>query len=451
MLADLSLPISPLHPVAETFDAVVLGAGISGLVAASVLLGQGARRVLVVDEYDHVGGNHIDWSKDGYTFDVGSLIFQDDSPLLRHFPELTSLYVEIDPSWGRLNPQGMVTAYPISVRDDILRAGPLEIARMLMSLARARLFGRRLRNARDFARFWIGQHLLQRSGLESYMRRFYGVAPEEIDVELAHKRMGWISEHARLAVFARRLLLARKPAPRSNRQMARPRAGFAPLYAVAVERLQAGGAHFRLSTQVRSIVRRDGVFTLDLGGESVSCNRLVSTIPIHRAQQMCGLGDGRHLESVTLISLYFSFAGQRGFAQPIIYNFSHEGAWKRLTVYSDFYGRANGREYFGVEVVGHYADNSIDKAEADFRRHMRQTGLFDGDLVLEGAQLLDNAYPIYRGNAAQCAAEAVAALAAFGVESIGRQGAFNYQPTARVTTLDAETALRRGEPAGDSR
>jgi hypothetical protein len=37
----------------------------------------------------------------------------------------------------------------------------------------------------------------------------------------------------------------------------------------------------------------------------------------------------------------------------------------------------------------------------------------------------------------------MAALRAFGVESLGRQGAFDYQPTARDTTLKAEAALRR--------
>src|SRR6516162_4392458 len=66
---------------AERFDAIVLGAGISGLVATSILLEQGCEQVLVVDEYDHVGGNHIDRTIGDYTFDVGSFIFQDDSPL----------------------------------------------------------------------------------------------------------------------------------------------------------------------------------------------------------------------------------------------------------------------------------------------------------------------------------------------------------------------------------
>ena len=82
----------------EAVDAIVLGAGISGLVSASILLNQGYQRVLIVDEYDHVGGNHIDVQIGEYTFDIGSFIFQDDSPLLRHLPELLPLYCRVNPT-----------------------------------------------------------------------------------------------------------------------------------------------------------------------------------------------------------------------------------------------------------------------------------------------------------------------------------------------------------------
>jgi len=105
-------------------DVVVLGAGMSGLVGTTVLLDQGAGRVVVLDTYQAVGGNHLDVRLGPFTFDVGSFIFQDDSPLLVHFPELLELYVPIKPSWSRLNPQGVVTEYPFSVRVDVLDAGP---------------------------------------------------------------------------------------------------------------------------------------------------------------------------------------------------------------------------------------------------------------------------------------------------------------------------------------
>ncbi|WP_259186123.1 FAD-dependent oxidoreductase [Rhizobium sp. BK176] len=441
---DTSLQVVPLSKFPH-FDAVVLGAGISGLVAASILSEQG-QRTLVVDDYSHVGGNHMDWtSPEGYTFDVGSLIFQDDSPLLRHFPELLPRYVPINPTWGRLNPQGRITVYPISVRDDILAAGPLGLSRIAFSLIYARLFRRNMRNARDFARYWIGAYLLQRSGLETYMKRFYGIEPEKIDLDLARKRMGWISEHASIKGLLRKFTLIRRQAAAGpvNRQMARPREGFASLYDVAVQRLKVAGVSFRLSAGIRKLSKLNDGFEVSLADGPVFTKRVISTIPIPAAERLCDLPSHSALKTITLITLYFSFRGTRGFQQSIIYNFSHEGFWKRLTVYSDFYGSQNDREYFAVEVIASQV-LTVDQAEADFRNHTRANALFTGELKLEGSQILENAYPIYSQGAAQHATQAIAKLRQFGIESIGRQGAFNYQPTARVSTIEVEAALGSG-------
>ncbi|CCM78305.1 FAD-dependent oxidoreductase [Rhizobium mesoamericanum] len=424
----------------QQFDVVVLGAGISGLVAASILSAQG-NSVVVIDEYDHVGGNHMDWSSnEGYTFDVGSLIFQDDSPLLRHFPELLERYVPIEPTWGRLNPQGKITIYPISVRDDIIGAGPIGVIRIFASVLYARIFQRRMENARDFARFWIGSYLLHRSGLGTYMRRFYGINPEEIDLDLARKRMLWIADYASLINLIRRLARRKRSTGPKNRQLARPREGFESLYRSAVLRLESGGVVFKLKTSVRQLHKTDCGYELLLDEGTLSSARIVSTVPISVAERICGNGQTSALNTITLISLYFSFAGERGFPQSIIYNFSHEGSWKRLTVYSDFYGRVADREYFAVEVIASTA-TTPEEAEAQFRQHVCANGLFRGDLQLEGSHVLTNAYPIYSKGASQIAAEAIARLKSFGIESIGRQGGFNYQPTARVSTIDVETAI----------
>lgn len=422
------------------YDAVVLGAGVSGLVSASVITKQGFKRVLIVDEYRHIGGNHMDWSSNGYTFDIGSLIFQDDSPLLTHFPELLSLYVPIEPRWGRLTPQRIVTDYPISLRDDIVGSGPAGMLRIFGSVCYARLFQRKMHDAKDFARYWIGSELLRRSGLESYMRRFYGLALEQIDIDLAQKRMLWISEHASLRNLFGRLFRPKRKG-QTNRQLARPKAGFASLYRLAQDNLEKRGVTFALGAKPVAIDRVDGGFRLRLEDRLVTARRVISTIPIERAQALCNMERSAGLETTTLISLYFSFSGKRGFSQPIMYNFSHDGAWKRLTVYSDFYGPADGREYFGVEVIGEQVDGSTDAAERDFRDHVKANGLFEGDLTLEGSETLTHAYPVYARGAARQAEEARAALTDFGIESFGRHGGFNYQPTARVSTLDAEAAL----------
>jgi hypothetical protein len=133
-----------------------------------------------------------------------------------------------------------------------------------------------------------------------------------------------------------------------------------------------------------------------------------------------------NLQTVTLISLFFSFSGDRGFKDSILYNFSHTGAWKRLTVYSDFYGLSGGREYFAVEVNADHVLGSVETAEHDFRRHTSEKGLFAGDLRLEGSNTLSNAYPVYTDKADEQAANAIAALRKLGIESFGRQGGFDY-------------------------
>jgi hypothetical protein len=427
--------------VTDRCNAIVLGAGISGLVSASVLLKQGCGRVIIVDEYPHIGGNHIDWSSDGYTFDIGSIIFQDDSPLLKHFPELLEHYVPINPSWSRLTPQGIVTAYPLSVKDDILAAGPVEIAKILASVVYARVFRRKMRNAKEFAQYWIGDRLLQRSGLDSYMMRFYGVPSDQIGIKLAKKRMLWISEHSSLwSVLARLAQPKRSP---TNRQLARPREGDGQLYAVAAARLAERGGTIITHAKMLCLVNCGDYFCLTLDDKTILADRVISTIPIRRVETLCNLPASEMLETITLLTLYFSFAGERGFGEAILYNFSHKGAWKRLTVYSDFYGRCGNREYFAVEVISNHIQGSVEDAERDFRAHVAANQLFTGDLKLEGHQFLENAYPIYKGQADLEASRAVKALKAVGIESFGRQGGFNYQPTARVSTLEAEAALQR--------
>ncbi len=421
------------------FDAIVLGAGISGLVSASVIERQGVKNILIADEYDHPGGNHINVNIDEYTFDIGSFIFQDDSPLLAHFPELLDHYIPIEVSLERLNPQGKVTRYPISVKEDILAAGPLVIARILLSAAKARLFHHQQNGARAFARFWIGDYLLRRSGLENYMERFNGAKASKIDLDFAQRRMGWIKEHAMVATHIKRFF--QPLAPATNTQMVRPFDGFAPLYEHAQNNLEARGISFALGKEIQEIRKVGDLFEINIGGSQYTTERVISTVPIPKTQTLCGLNVDDKLQSVTLVSLFFSFEGDRGFIAPVMFNFSYDGAWKRITMHSDFYGLRKGRQFFCVEVISSDTSSSVEAAEKDFREHVQANGLFKGELKLEGGHVLQNAYPVYINNASQRAKDAMEQLAEFGIESIGRQGRFDYQPTARASTVEAEALL----------
>jgi protoporphyrinogen oxidase len=323
------------------------------------------------------------------------------------------------------------------------------MARISLSLLFARLFQRKIGSARDFARYWIGDHLLYSSGLESYMKRFYGLPPDQIDIKLAEKRMLWISENASISSIVRRLLRSFNKHPPANHQLVRPKEGFEYLYEVAAEKLKRGDVTFSLGAIPRSLSKIGRTFHLKLDDRSVHSDRLISTIPINHVEALCGLRS-EALDNITLLSLFFSFAGERHFAPSILYNFSHRGAWKRLTMHSDFYGRVHGREYFSVEVVASHIGRSVQLGEQDFVEHVRSNGLFDGDLQLEGSTILENAYPVYTKASGEHAARAMSSLEAMGIESFGRQGGFNYQPTARVSTIEAEISLSRHSRSRDA-
>lgn len=438
----MTRPDAADRPDPNRYDAIVLGAGMTGLASADILVEQGAERVLILDEYVQLGGNHVDVEINGYTFDVGSLIFQDDAPIVARFPVLLEHYVEVEPKWTRLTPQRRVSDYPISIREDLISAGAVEILRIALSLAVARVRLRRQRNALEFAHYWLGPRMARRSGLERYIQRLCGLPAQFIDLEFARSRMGWIAEYARVGKVFGLLRTSRRSAPsrQTNRQLVRPRDGFAALYAPVGDALAAKGVEIRLGEQIASL-RSDaeGVSVTTAAGV-VSAPRLVSTIPIPHALHLFG-EEAPELPTVTLVSLFFSFSGERRFGSSILYNFALDGTWKRLTMYSDFYGEHHGREYFTVEVVEHEGEPNVERSAAEFRAHTAANGLFDGELHLEGANVLSNAYPIFTAGSSARAAQGVARLRELGVESFGRQGGFQYQPTARSSVRTAERAL----------
>ena len=57
----------------SNYDAIVIGSGIGGLVAATQLAVKGAK-VLVLEKYVIPGGSSGYYERDGYTFDVGSSV-----------------------------------------------------------------------------------------------------------------------------------------------------------------------------------------------------------------------------------------------------------------------------------------------------------------------------------------------------------------------------------------
>jgi all-trans-retinol 13,14-reductase len=59
------------NPIADHWDAIVIGSGIGGLAAAALLAKHGGQRVLVLERHYVAGGFTQSFHRPGYEWDVG--------------------------------------------------------------------------------------------------------------------------------------------------------------------------------------------------------------------------------------------------------------------------------------------------------------------------------------------------------------------------------------------
>ncbi|MGH6911636.1 MAG: NAD(P)-binding protein, partial [Phenylobacterium sp.] len=234
------------HPV------VILGAGVSGLVAADVLAAAG-HQVIILEPYERLGGNQRSRTIGDYTFDIGSFVFVAGSPFFRRFPAAEALCLPARIRVNRITPQGRISRYPYSVADDLLRRGPVEIVRTFLSLCHGRLTSSKPESAASFARYHLGDRLFTQSGLQAYIRRLCGVSADEVEYRFADKRMAWITRTLSFSALAARLRPRPKTAAAQPANLVRPREGFEALFAPVAAHLAARGVTIRLNCAIEGI------------------------------------------------------------------------------------------------------------------------------------------------------------------------------------------------------
>jgi phytoene dehydrogenase-like protein len=94
--------IGPSRGLAPSYDAVVIGAGVGGLVCANLLARDGLR-VLLIDQHTLVGGYCSTFTRRGYTFDAASHFY----PLLGNRSTITGRLLEelgVETNWVKMDP-----------------------------------------------------------------------------------------------------------------------------------------------------------------------------------------------------------------------------------------------------------------------------------------------------------------------------------------------------------
>ncbi|MDA5558139.1 FAD-dependent oxidoreductase [Shimia sp. MMG029] len=411
---------------------LILGGGIAGLAAANALSSAG-RKVLVIEASDQLGGMHASRDIGPYTFDLGSIFYEDTASLLNLAPGLRDLCQQKKRTQRRILPDGTLRHYPIEPKD-ILRWPIGKLMRAGFSMAWARLFKRLDGSLQGICAARLGPVLFRETGLRDYTVHFNRLPPEEIAEAFYHERMKFVhqaTEVRRVFRSAWRALLGRpfRAKPRAPLYY-RPRSGYGTLFERIENVLRARGVAFVMGAEVTRIVQDGDGAIVETSAGPFSGTGVVGAMSIDALHEAC-FGERSGLESLDLLSLFVSAETLSDEAGDVLFNFHSGGGWKRATIYSRLYPDAGvTREYFTVEVTVP-RDEVPDAQDAfdRFREHLSDLGIATG-LRLEGSHVSAGAYPLLlRGKGAQ-AQTVINRLQDAGVHLVGRQGRFEYLPTS---------------------
>ena len=404
----------------------VLGGGAAGVVAAQELAVRGAA-VELFERQAQLGGLHRSIVLGGDAFDTGTFFFSHKHGLVESFPALRSVFISVDPPRLSLTPNGTLDKYPISISGYLRSHGSMHCGRAVCSLLVSKFRDRRRDTVEKFVQFYTGRQLYNDTGLRHYIERLYGVPDSEVGIEFARQRLGYIEKFLKNHLRARitRLIGRQVQYSRPTGLLVRPREGFGFLYARIQELLEQQSVRIHLNCSLHAIRKLPMGFELHVGEQVHRYDQIVSTLPIPVLLRLAGKSSQSRVEHMGLLSLFY-----RGTFLPdaaVLCNFTYEGRWKRLCVFSRYYGRSGGEDFLTVEVTGSDLSSARQRElSADFEEHAMRHRLFRERPRLLSAVVTEHAYPLFRTGHAENVQPEFERLAFLGIRTVGRQGNHQY-------------------------
>ncbi|SNT44189.1 UDP-galactopyranose mutase [Granulicella rosea] len=182
-----SLTRRTMRPVrGESYDYLVVGAGLAGGVLAERLANDMDKRVLIVDKRDHIGGNTFDY------YDAAGILVHKYGPHIFHTNSTEVMqYLSQFTSWRNYEHRvlaqvdGQLLPIPINI-DTIERMYNLSLDGdgMQQFLAARAEAGRTIRTSEDIVVSRVGRELYEKF-FRNYTRKQWGLDPSELDASVA--------------------------------------------------------------------------------------------------------------------------------------------------------------------------------------------------------------------------------------------------------------------------
>lgn len=272
-----------------TRSVICIGAGPAGLTAAYLLGKSGLHATVLEADPDHVGGISRTVTYKGFGFDIGGhRFFSKSEAVERLWDELADEPMLHRPRKSRIYYRGRLFDYPLRAQDALVKLGPVEAARCVLSYAKARLTPRPApRSFEDWVVGQFGRRLFE-IFFRTYTEKVWGMPCNEISADWAAQRIKGLSLGQ--AIW-RSLVPQKATTPRGAvvktliNSFRYPRRGPGQLWEAAAEKVRAQGGEVLLGRRVVALSRDAEGWTVtaeDADGrrEVRRADEVISTMPM---------------------------------------------------------------------------------------------------------------------------------------------------------------------------
>ena len=412
----------------------ILGGGVTGVTLARELAKSSSFEIDLIEKAPSLGGFHRNFEVGDLKYDIGAFTFHEGHNLFKAFPGIGDLYQPIDNNFGSVVGKNHLDSYPCSLKGYIKHHGLGNAIATCWEMPFSKLLYRRRDNIPSFVQYYIGKRAYHKTGLKNYIERLYQVVDKDIDIQFANKRLSCIKNTGSLRKMLQKRLKGQKnflePSVMKSVYV-RPKEGFSKVYSSLHERLAVNGVLVKLNSQLTSIRKittgTKPQFEIEMQGEKNVYDEVISTIPIPVVSQLIGQPLKRGFDSISLLTLFYRFNGDTKHNFNVLHNFTLDGAWKKITTFSQYYGKHEGDDYFSVEItLDQNTKPDVTQLQKQFEAHVQSLGLYVGEFKLQGSLVTKNAYPVYLRENVDEVLRVKNHLKSWGLRLAGRQGEFDY-------------------------
>jgi len=414
----------------------------AGCVLAAELAKAPCLSIELFERSERLGGLHHSVVIGESTYDIGPFFFDEDHQVFSSFPGLIDHFVTASIKQVSITDGGKLDLYPLSVRGYLANHGFFHFAAAMLSIAFSKFRDRHRSDLPSFIRYYIGDLVYKRSGLQAYIQRLYSLRDDEVDLIFAEQRMGDLRKRASIRALLRNAFGFKKNLGllHSANAFARPSGGFLEAYGYIERHLQNQGVAIRTGVKIDKIERAENKFITHRNGERAEFDVVISTVPIPVIGRLLSTPITHQFETVTLLSLFYRCQGEALKEVAVLYNFCTDGNWKRITNFSNIYGKAHEDTKFTVEIPVRSKHIDLEAQRLCFEEHFAKLNLSLENLSFQGSYTTAGAYPVFRAKDISAIAVDIATIDASGVRTCGRQGRFEYLTSKQVAKSAASTA-----------